>query len=272
MLGLSVIGSAESVCRMNKPELVSYKDKYYSPENIVVAAAGLLDNDKFVKAVRGIFPNRKPAGENKFVRVKEAQAKPQMKLLVKGTEQTHLVMGFHSFKRDDPLKYAQALLHVILGGNMSSRLFNEVRENKGLAYEIGTAVKRFQDTGAFLVHAGIDNRKVTEAIKVVLEELEKIKNKMVSSDELKRAKEFYLGQMELALEDTMDQMLWMGESTLTLDKTYTPQQVIKEISGLRKEDIRDAARQIFQENKLNLAMIGPQKEQEEKIKQELHLK
>jgi predicted Zn-dependent peptidase len=272
MLGASVIGSAESVCGINKPDLDSFKDKHYTPINIVVSAAGLFDNDKFVKAVREAFSGRKSSGVNKFIGVKEAQAEPKMKLLAKDTEQTHLVMGFHSFKRDDPLKYAQAVLHVILGGNMSSRLFNEVRENKGLAYEIGTAVKRFQDTGAFLVHAGIDNRKVTEAIKVVLEELEKIKNNPVSSDELKRAKEFYLGQMELALEDTMDQMLWIGESTLTLDRAYTPQQVIKEISKLNKEDIRDAAKLIFQENKLNLAIIGPQEEQEEKIKLELRLK
>ncbi len=272
MLGLSVIGSAESVCGINKPDLDSYKDKHYTPTNIVVSAAGLINNDKFVKAVGKIFQDDNVKEVNKFIGVKEAQIKPQMKLLAKDTEQTHLVMGFHSFKRDDSLKYAQAVLHVILGGNMSSRLFNEVRENKGLAYEIGTAVKRFQDTGAFLVHAGIDNRKVTEATRVILEEVEKIKNDLVTSDELKRAKEFYLGQMELALEDTMDQMLWIGESTLTLDKTYTPEQVIEEISKLKKEDIRSAAELIFQENKLNLAIIGPQKEQEEIIKRELRIK
>ncbi|MFH1397720.1 MAG: pitrilysin family protein [Candidatus Omnitrophota bacterium] len=272
MLGLSVIGSAESVCGINKPDLDSYKDKHYTPINIVISAAGLINNDKFVKTVGNIFKDGKGKEVNKFIGVEEAQAGPQMKLLAKDTEQTHLVMGFHSFKRDDPLKYAQAVLHVILGGNMSSRLFNELRENKGLAYEIGTAVKRFQDTGAFLVHAGIDNFKVTEAIRVILEELEKIKNYLVSDDELKRAKEFYLGQMELALEDTMDQMLWIGESTLTLDKTYTPEQVIKEISRLNKEDIRSAAQFIFQENKLNLAIIGPQKARETEINQELRLK
>ncbi|MFH0858004.1 MAG: pitrilysin family protein [Candidatus Omnitrophota bacterium] len=273
MLGASVIGSAESVCAINKADLDSYKNKHYTPVNIVVSAAGSMDNDKFIKDIGRAFLGCKKSFANEFIKVREGgQARPQLKLLPKDTEQTHIVIGFHSFKREDPLKYAQAILHVILGANMSSRLFNELRENKGLAYEIGTAVKRFQDTGAFLVHAGIDNRKVIEAVRVILEELGKIKNVLVLNDELKRAKEFYLGQLELAMEDTMDQMLWIGESTLTLDKTYTLEQVIKEIDKLKKEDIREAAQLIFQENKLNLAMIGPLKTQEEQIRQELTLK
>ncbi|MCX5710659.1 MAG: insulinase family protein [Candidatus Omnitrophica bacterium] len=170
-----------------------------------------------------------------FERVRESQSKPQLKLMHKETEQTHLALGFHALKRDDPLRHALGLLHVVLGGNMSSRLFNELREDRGLAYEIGTGVKRFYDTGAFLVHAGIDNNNVIEAIRLILKELQQAKIGLVSDDEFKRAKEFYRGQMTLALEDTMDTMLWVGETTAALDKTYTLEELIKEINKVRKE-------------------------------------
>lgn len=148
---------------------------------------------------------------------------------------------------------------------MSSRLFNELREERGLAYEIGTQIKRFGDTGAFLVHAGIDNSKASEAIKLILIELEKIKAKLVSSDEFKRARDFYIGQLTLALEDTLDHMLWIGESVSSLDKTYSLEEITREVKKVKRVDVREAAKTIFHEKKLNLALIGPLKNDEDKI-------
>ncbi len=152
---------------------------------------------------------------------------------------------------------------------MSSRLFNEIREKRGLAYEIGTQVKRLQDTGAFIVHAGIDNRKVILAVRLILKELKKIKDKLISKDEFKRAKEFYAGQLMLALEDTLDHMLWIGESTITLDKTYSLQDIIKEVNAIKRQDLEELAKSIFREEKLNLALIGPLKESEKLIYSQL---
>ena len=154
---------------------------------------------------------------------------------------------------------------------MSSRLFNEVRENKGLAYEIGTLVKRFHDTGAFIVHAGIDNNKVADAIKLILQELGKIRDTLVTVDEFKRAKEFYIGQLELALEDTLDHMLWIGEVQATLDRIYTLEEVIKEVNSVKRQDIAEVAREVFQDKKLNLALVGPLKDKEQSIYNELSL-
>ena len=150
---------------------------------------------------------------------------------------------------------------------MSSRLFNEVREKRGLAYEIGTQLKRFYDTGAFLVHAGMDNLKVTESLSIILQELYKAKDTLVTPDEFRRAKEFYLGQLMLALEDTMDYMLWIGESLATLDKAYSLKEIVKEVDSASREDIRKVAAEVFQPQDLSLALIGPLKEQEEKIRQ-----
>jgi predicted Zn-dependent peptidase len=153
---------------------------------------------------------------------------------------------------------------------MSSRLFNELREKRGIAYEIGTAVKRFQDTGAFIVHAGIDNRRVDETIKLILEELEKVRAKLIDASEFRRAKEFYLGQLMLALEDTLEHMFWIGEYTATLDKTYSLDDIIKEVNRVQREDIREVAKYIFKEKSLNVALIGPLKDREDKIYSQLH--
>ncbi|MDD4898962.1 MAG: insulinase family protein, partial [Candidatus Omnitrophica bacterium] len=141
-----------------------------------------------------------------------------------------------------------------------------------LAYEIGSAAKRFYDTGAFVVHAGIDNRKVNESIELILKELKRIKESLITQDEFKRAKDFYLGQLLLALEDTMDNMLWVGETTATLGRTFTIAEIIAEVKKVKREDLREAAQQIFKENKINLALIGPLAAGEEELKDKLKLK
>jgi predicted Zn-dependent peptidase len=182
-----------------------------------------------------------------------------------------MALGFHALKRDHPLRHAQAILHIILGANMSSRLFNEVREKRGLAYEIGTGLKRYHDTGVFLVHAGIDNRKVPDCLELVFQGLGRTKKSLVTADEFKRAKEFYLGQLSLALEDTMEYMLWMGESIACLDRVYSLEQIVKEVNRVSVEDIRLVARQIFKPEIINLALIGPLGQNEKQIYGKLNL-
>ena len=268
---MTIIGTVESIGRINKESLSLFKNQYYAPSNIVVSAAGALEHNKFTRRIKSIFSPLKNRNVNAFVRVKEEQYRPQLKLMHKDTEQTHLVLGFHGFKRDHPLKYALGLLHIILGANMSSRLFDELREKRGLAYEIGTQVKYFQDTGAFIVHAGIDNLKVNDSVELILKELGKTKDKLVSIDEFKRAKEFYLGQLALSLEETLDHMLWIGESTAAIGQVLSFKDIVKKINRVRREDIREVAGCVFKEKSLNLALIGPLKDSEQVIYNQLHL-
>jgi len=270
-IGEPVIGTVESVGNITRDNLSSFQKVHYTPVNIVISAAGLIDHDLLVKKVSAIFAGKNPGGLNTFTAATQAQDKQQLKIFHKATEQTHMALGFHGLKRDHPLRHAQSLLHIILGANMSSRLFNEVREKRGLAYEIGTGLKRYHDTGAFLVHAGIDNHKVVPCLELIFKELEAIKNKPVAIDEFKRAKEFYLGQLMLALEDTMEYMLWMGESMACLDKVYTLEEVIKEINKVNIEDIRNVAQQIFKREKINLSLIGPLEKEKKRIYSKLNL-
>lgn len=270
-LGETILGTNGSIEGMKPADIVSFKKSHYTASNIVISAAGLLDQGKFAQKIRKIFSGLDTGQENSFIEARESQAKPQLKVFNKNTEQTHLAMGFHSFNRGHPLRHALGLLNIILGANMSSRLFNEVREKRGLAYEIGSQLKRFHDTGAFVVHAGIDNKKVIDALELILNELSRIKNRQVTEDEFRRAKDFYLGQLKLSLEDTLDNMFWIGESTTALDKTFTLDDIIKEVSRIKKKDLLAVAEQIFSGNKLNVALIGPLQDREQEIYSKLKL-
>lgn len=270
-LGSPVIGTVETVNNITRNVLKSFQFNHYSASNIVISAAGLLDNDLLVKQVSRIFSPLKNTALNVFSKAQQVQNKPQLKIFHKDTEQTHMALGFHALKRDHVLKHAQAILHIILGANMSSRLFNEVREKRGLAYEIGTGLKRYHDTGVFLVHAGIDNCKVLDCLGLIFQELGKIKKYLVTKDEFKRAKEFYLGQLSLALEDTMEYMLWMGESVACLDRVYSLEQIIKEVNNVSPLQVRTVARQIFEDKSINLALIGPLEKSEKQIYEKINL-
>lgn len=261
-LGRSVLGSDESMKAISREDLGLYKENRYTGTNITLAAAGRLDFDALTAAAENIFSSLGKGAPNRFAPAKKARNNVSFSLLHKETEQAHLAMGFPGLRRDHPLKHALGLLHVILGANSSSRLFNEIREKRGLAYEIGTQVKRLKDTGAFIVHAGVDNRKLEEAIKLILSELARIREKTVSPAELRRAKEFYTGQLMLSLEDTLDHMLWIGDPTVTLDKTFTLEEVVASVRKVTADDILEAARLVFPGRCGHCAVIGPLKGRE----------
>lgn len=271
-LGLNIAGTEESVARITKADISNFKNYYYTPANIVVAACGNLKHEKLVAASQGIFSGNAQDKDLSFKKIAISQDKPQVSLFSKDTEQTHVSIGFHSLKRGDPDRHVLGLLNVILGANMSSRLFNEVREKRGLVYAISSFVRRFYDTGVFTIHAGTDNKKFIEVIKVILTELNKIKKSKPTSSELKRAKEYYIGQLTIELEDTLDHMIWIGESTMALDKTYTYSQILDQIKKINLDDILRISDKIFKNQNMNLAVVGPGIEKTQKeIKGLFHL-
>jgi predicted Zn-dependent peptidase len=263
-LGENIAGTVESVSRISRKDISAFKEIHYAPPHIIVSACGNLKSG-FLNAIEDKFSAVKRRTRDKYLASGERRKGMALKVFSKDTEQTHLALGFRSLQRGHPDRHALGLLHVILGANMSSRLFNEVREKKGLAYEIGSQVKLLRDSGAFNVHAGIDNRKVTKALGVIVKELERLKEKLVTEDEFRRAREFYTGQLTLALEDALDHMLWIGESTIALDKTYTLDNIIAEVHKVKKEDLMRLARLIFRKDSLNVALIGPLKDKEREL-------
>lgn len=261
-LGMPLAGTFETVKSITRNDLINYKNSLYNSKNIVISIAGNVNKDDVLKLIKKYFTLAKTDKINKFKRIEENNLGPRLKINFKKTEQAHLAIGFHALSRLSPDRYAANMLNIILGANMSSRLFQEVREERGLAYEISSHNKNYDDTGAFIISAGVDIKKTNDALKVIFRELSKIKKEPVSKDELKRAKEFYKGQMLMALEDTASKMLWIGERVISRDKLMSITEILEIIDSMTIEDIRKVANMIFTEGNLNMAVIGPIKEKD----------
>jgi len=263
-LGKSLAGSAETVSAMSRSDLNGFHKKYYVPGNIVISSAGKVSHQQICELVQKKL-RKVPTGlKMNFVEANNTQVKPRAKIYKKETEQMHLALGMLGLENDHDDKYALNLLNIILGGNMSSRLFNEVREKRGLAYSIGSSLKYLKDTGMLMIRAGVDNGKLVNTVDVVMKELSKIRRFGVTDDEFKRAKDFYLGQAFLALEDTMDHMLWIGESTLTRDRIRSIEEIVILVNKVKITDLKRVAQQIFDEKHYNFAVVGPVNDKQEK--------
>ena len=255
-LGRFLAGSIETVQGIDKGKILDYHQKYYFPQNIIVAAAGNVEHKSIVEQCQEFFSNLSNSNRDNFLPVVDKQEKSQFNFFSKQTAQSHLCLGFPSFSRSHPQHYVLKILDVILGANMSSRLYQEVREERGLVYEIGSHTQEFQDSGLFSISAGVENKNLEETLKVVKDELEKVKKEEVKEEELKRAKEFFRGQLSLGLESTGNYMLAMGEELLSLDRTFSPDEILEQIDKISSKDLQEVSKQIFRKEKLNLAVIG----------------
>lgn len=256
-LGRPISGTPETVAKLSRKDLWDYMKHHYHPKNILVSASGVIDHEEFTAKAERYFPARSNQIETHFSASKIVQNHPQTRLLEKATEQTHLVIGFHGLSRFHPDRYKLGLLNVMLGANMSSRLFEEVREKRGLAYEIRSSCGFYQDAGYFAVSAGVETRKAPKAIAVILKELDKIAKQGVKEDELSRAKDYFLSQLCMSLEDTLDHLLWVGERVIDGGQLPDRQKIRSSIQSVTVDEIRTVAQKIFVASKMNLALIGP---------------
>lgn len=263
-LGKSLAGTQETVTGMSNRDLRNFHQTYYVPENIVIAACGNLKHGRIVKLAKDKFGKLQKSPIKDYVRVNGIVPKPQARFFKKDTEQMHLALGIPGFDEWHKDRYALSLLSVILGGNMSSRLFVEVREKRGLAYSIASSYKTLHDTGLFLIRSGVDNGKIVEAAALILKELSKITRSGVSQSEFQRGREYLLGQLLLGLEDTMENMLWVGEGMVSKNQIKTLNGVVKAFEKITKDDIRRVAKEIFNPKHYNLALVGPVTGRQEK--------
>ncbi len=256
-LGRDIAGSPSTLARMRRADVAGYQSRYYVPRNIVLAACGRVTHRALVEAAHRWW-TRVPAGRSASCRrARRYSHRPRLKVEEKKTEQTHFSIGFHAFPRNHPQVHALNLLNVVLGGNMSSRLFHRVREQRGLAYEIGSQVKRFRDTGVFSVNAGVEHKKLLPCMRVVLTEISRIRRESVTPREFEQAVEYLTGQILFSLEDTVDHMCWIGESEMLLGRIEPAERVLFHLGKVGRPDVRHAARSILRTNRLSLALIGP---------------
>lgn len=270
-LGMPLAGTAESVKSIAREDVVSYKEAYYNVKNMLLIGSGKIAEDALLELAGKYFASSAGKDVPKFKGVKLGQDSPELRLTSKDTEQTHVALGLHAIDRFHPDKYALSLVNVILGGNMSSRLFHIVRDEMALCYEISSSVRRYEDCGAFVIDAGVDNRKLARALEVVLRELSRIKEEPVKAEELRRAKEYCKGQLLFALEDTMSRMLWLGEKITSGEKDFSVKKILESIEAVKPDDLMRVSRGIFRDDNLNLSIIGPVKE-DKALKEILHIR
>ncbi len=260
-LGRPLTGTPDNIRTASRDDIVAFKEARYVPGNTVLTLAGKVDHDKAVEVVTDLMgtqpARRRPRSRTVTARTGQRPARSQTKHI----EQAHLALGFRVFGRHDERRYATKILSVILGENMSSRLFQRIRETHGLAYSVHSSVHLFRDTGAFVISAGLDRRRPQKALSLVVKELQKLRAKPVSAAELRRAKDYATGQMRIGMESPTGQMMWLGENLLNYDRVFQPEQVLAALEAVTAQDIQALARDIFVAERASLASVLPEGEE-----------
>ncbi|MDZ7587360.1 MAG: pitrilysin family protein [Patescibacteria group bacterium] len=259
-LGFEVIGTSENIKKMQRQEFLKHLKKWYQPENMVLAVAGGIE--KVQEKVEKIFREKGNGFAIQPQELKFKQIKPQAQLIHKPIEQAHFCLGMRTFSYNHPERYVLAVLRTILGGNTSSRLWNEIRENRGLAYYVRTATDAYRETGYLTTQAGCATEKLAETIKLTLQEYAKIAREPVEDKELKLAKEYLKGRLALAFEDSQTVAGEYGESLLLEGKMRTLAEIYRQVEKVSAVKIQKTAEKIFVSSQLNLTIVGPFKNKE----------
>ncbi len=260
-LGRSLAGTPESLDGISRATLLDYKHRSYIAGNTIVAVAGHCDHDDIVARAEKMLPVVRSDRRPRFKPAHEVQRRARLRFLSKAVEQTHLAIAVRGFSRNDPRRFALKLASVVLGENMSSRLFQTIREQHGLAYSIQSSTTYFSDTGALIISAGLDTKRLPKALRLVLQELRKLAKRPPGAEELRRAKDYAIGQMRLGLESTSNQMMWIGEHLLAYGFVQSPDEIERKIEAVTTQQIQEVSATLFRDNHLNVAVITPSKDE-----------
>lgn len=267
-MGWDVAGRKDVIKSITKADFVSYLQSLYSPHNISVIVAGGIEEKKAKDIVAKYFGKMKRFDRITAPAVLEKQDKPQVLIKQKTTEQVHIALGVRTFPVHDKRRYALSVLATILGGGMSSRLFHEVREKRGLAYYVRSSSEHYDDCGSLVSTSGVDPNRVDDAIKVILEEYHKLKVQSahstgsgrvkfkVTKAEMTKAKEYMKGHLVLDFEDSRAVAGFYGSQEVLEKKIDTLEEVIQKIQAVTVDEVEEVSAEIFKSQTLNLAIIG----------------
>lgn len=256
-LGRGIIGTKETVKAVDRETLVAYRDKHYYAENAVLVLSGNFgeySEEEIKKMADEYFalPSMKPKEQEKIV----FPNKKSLNIQKRKTEQSHLIIGFRTVSPTHPDYFRLELLGTILGGGMSSRMFDEVREKRGLAYAVKTHVLTYQESGALFTQAGVPHEKIYEAIEAILSEYKKIKENRVDEAELNKAKEIIAGRILIKFEDSEELANHYAFETLLMDKVMTPKQIIETYRAISSDEILEVAKKYLVDDKMGLSFVG----------------
>lgn len=256
-LGWDIGGSEKTILDLNRDDFVKYMDSLYSPKNMVLVYAGKLPKD-IEKMAENYFSALPKRSQFKFPEYKkQKQTKFKVNNFFKKTDQANLVLGVEGYDRNDERRFAARVLGVILGEGMSSRLFIQVRERRGLAYHVSAGHDTYVDTGTFAVYSGLKLEKVEEGLEVIKTELERTVTEKVTDDELKKAKEMIRGRLALRQESTNFLAEHFGTNFVLDRELETFEEILKKVDAVSAEDIKKVAGELFKTERYNLQLIGP---------------
>jgi predicted Zn-dependent peptidase len=256
-LGRTILGPKENIRAFKRKDFDSYLKRHYTPANVVVCIAGSFNEKKVLAKIKKEFGALRHGEHITPVPFAAKQEAPRVAIKEKKTDQTQLMLGVPAYPYLHKDEFALSVLATILGGGMSSRLFLEVREKRGLAYSVHAAVDKYPDTGYFVVQAGVEHAKLEKTVETILAEFKKIKREKVSPAELKKAKAYIKGTTTLAFETSDEVAEKAATSLLALGKIRTLEDRIKGVDKVTAADVQRVARDIFRTENLNLAIIGP---------------
>jgi predicted Zn-dependent peptidase len=254
-LGRPLIGTLKSLTNMSRQDIVRYKQQKYTAKNIIISVAGNVEHQKAAALAEQFMSNYPSPKKPAFHPFSQTKAQKPFLGKSKDIEQAYLTLGFKTFGREDEKRYILNLLSIILGGNMSSRLFKIVREKHGLAYSVHSSIKLYRETGALMISGGFDRTKYIAGVKLIMQELNRIKEKRIAEKELERAKEYEIGHLRIRLEDSSGQMQWLATNLLYYNKIIPLEDVINNYKKVTVEEIYDTANSVINSGGLSVSAL-----------------
>jgi predicted Zn-dependent peptidase len=256
-VGRPIAGSEESVRGIDRAAMLDYLNRHYVPANLVIGVAGNVTHAEVVRRAEEYF-GALPVSETAQTAVAELrQDAPRAGLISRPDKQANLMLALPGLSYHDERRYTQRTLDVILGSGMSSRLFVEIRERRGLAYSVGSYFNQLADVGNGAIYAGVDPNKAEETIRAVATELKKLRDVPVPADELARSKEFRKGRLLLSLEDSHSVASWLASNEILYGAVPTPEEITARIDAVTVADVQALAHELFDPARYSLAIVGP---------------
>ncbi len=257
--GWDIAGRKEVIRRLGREDFIKYRAAHYLPAATSVVVAGDFSLPRIANQLKNLFGQLPRGRKSPRFWTRERQAKPATLLKFKKSDQSHIVLGSRAWDVFDRRKYALQVLSEVLGGGMSSRLFVRIREEMGAAYYVRANAELFLDHGYLTVSAGVEHTKLEKVIRAVLEEFKRLKEELVGPKELQKAKDHMVGGLMLGLETSDELAGFYGHQEILTRRLVPPEEVVKRVLKVKPEEVRAVARTVFREDKLNLAVIGPQR-------------
>lgn len=257
-LGRPLTGTLASISGFQRDDLREFQRRYYNAGATTVTVAGNVRHaevvDYLAESLENLPKGRAPRGPKA---VEPRGNKPVVAAVAQDTEQAHLAMGFHAFGRNDERRFALKILSILLGENMSSRLFQQLRERHGFCYSVQSSIATFQDTGVLDICAGLDPAKLDRALIVIMREIDRFCDRAPTAAQLRRAQDYAVGQTCMGLESTSNQMMWMGESILSHGRVLDPEDVEQRLLAVTREEVREVAQTCLNRSRMAVAIVGP---------------